>query len=66
MKGVFLTNRNASNSQLVTIDLENPAEENWTTLIPVMIGLHIKFEFRFENLISKDLIEVIDFIGTSN
>lgn len=26
-------NRNASNHRLVEIDFENPAEENWSTLI---------------------------------
>lgn len=34
-KVVFKTNRNASNYRLVVIDLENPVEENWTTLIEV-------------------------------
>lgn len=44
-KVAFRTNRNAPNFRIVWIDLENPAEENWTTIIEVnkidMIWLNI-------------------------
>lgn len=31
---ILHTNENAPNYRLITFDLENPAEENWTTLLP--------------------------------
>lgn len=34
-KAIYRTNRKAPNWRLVVIDLENPVEENWTTLIRV-------------------------------
>ncbi|KAH8298320.1 hypothetical protein KR018_003556, partial [Drosophila ironensis] len=33
-KMYFRTNKDASNSRVIVIDVEKPAEENWTTLIP--------------------------------
>lgn len=32
---VFRTNKNAPNFRLIVIDIDNPAEENWGTLIEV-------------------------------
>lgn len=43
-KVVFHTNRNAPNYRLIIIDLENPSEENWTTLIEVRLKI---FQFDF-------------------
>lgn len=34
-KFIFRTNRNATNYRLIQIDLDNPAEENWSTLLKV-------------------------------
>lgn len=30
---IFRTNKNAPNYRLISVDLEKPAEENWTTLL---------------------------------
>lgn len=34
-KAIFRTDKNAPNFRLISIDLNNYAEENWTTLVPV-------------------------------
>lgn len=34
-KMVLQTNKNAPNYRIIVIDLENPGEKNWTTLVPV-------------------------------
>lgn len=31
---IFHTNKNATNYRLITVELENPTEEHWTTLLP--------------------------------
>lgn len=41
---VFRTNKNAPNFRLIVIDIENPAEENWGTLIEVKY-FRIKLDF---------------------
>lgn len=50
-KAIYHTTRNAPNYRLVAIDLENPAEENWTTLIEVQS----KFCFLLSVLKSPEL-----------
>lgn len=44
LKAIYRTNREASNYQLIAVNLENPNEENWTTLIEVY---RISISFRF-------------------
>lgn len=39
-KVYYHTTKNAPNARIVAIDLEDPAEENWTTIIKV--GLNIR------------------------
>lgn len=57
----FISNWNAPNFQIISIDLDDPAEENWTTLIEVWGRLN-GFDFFASRIIINEFISSNSFL----